>query len=120
METLIKVNGAAVCKIALALWISLVVAAWPQAGEANGGGGPTFPCRDRASMEAFLYTRYHEVPAGGGPEKSGAYVELFRALPTSPEDTYSVVVHGPTGVSCLVIAGEGWRDVEMVAPADGI
>jgi hypothetical protein len=111
-----KVNGPKVCHLALAALLAVLpVVSAPQAL-----AGP-LPCNDRKALADLLHRKYQEVPVSGGPEMSGSYVELFRSLPTSPRDTWSIILHSPSGRSCMLAAGEGWRETPVKVPAgDGI
>ena len=69
-------------------------------------------CDSRARVLAHLAERYGEKPVALGVTNGGALLELLRR----PDGTsWTIVVTTPPtsdrpGLTCLVAAGEGWRD----------
>ncbi|MDJ0608810.1 MAG: hypothetical protein QNJ67_07515 [Kiloniellales bacterium] len=56
----------------------------------------------------MLARNHGETPAQIGVSNNGALVEVL----TRPDGaTWSILVTTPGGLSCLVAAGEGWRQV---------
>ena len=76
------------------------------------------PCAPREVLLRRLAEGYGEAPRALGLTGNGALLELlvspggrsFSILMTRPPS-----VEAPGRVSCLVAAGEGWRDMEQVA-----
>lgn len=72
-----------------------------------GSGAPSQArCQPRPALLALLAERYGEAPIAGGIARNGALVEV---LATPDGRTWSVMVTGPRGRSCLVVAGDDWR-----------
>ena len=69
-------------------------------------------CDQRDSVLELLAQKYKEAPVAIGVTHKGGLVEV---LSTSNGTTWSIIVTTPTGMSCLVAAGEGWRVKEQVA-----
>lgn len=63
-------------------------------------------CVPRSDVLAHLAKKYHEAPVAIGVTSAGALVEV---LTTGDGATWTIIVTGPNGLSCLVAAGEGWR-----------
>ena len=69
-------------------------------------------CDQRDSVLELLAQKYKEAPVAIGVTHNGGLVEV---LSTGKGTTWSIIVTTPTGMSCLVAAGEGWRVKEQVA-----
>ena len=69
-------------------------------------------CDQRDSVLELLAQKYKEAPVAIGVTHNGGLVEV---LSTGNGTTWSIIVTTPTGMSCLVAAGEGWRVKEQVA-----
>lgn len=69
-------------------------------------------CDQRDSVLKLLAQKYKEAPVAIGVTHNGGLVEV---LSTGSGTTWSIIVTTPTGMSCLVAAGEGWRVKEQVA-----
>lgn len=67
-------------------------------------------CDKRDKILELLATKYTEAPVALGVTNNGGLVEV-----TSAPDgtTWSIIVTGPNGKTCLVVAGEGWRRLSM-------
>jgi len=65
-------------------------------------------CADRGSVLAQLAQKYHEAPVNMGLTNAGAVLEIL----TSDGGTWTVVVTTPSGVSCMIAAGQHWEPVE--------
>jgi hypothetical protein len=70
------------------------------------------PCSAREDVLSQLAAKFHEAPTNGGITNAGGILEVTRS-----EDgaTWTVIVHMPNGSTCLIAAGEGWRDYKDVA-----
>ncbi len=64
-------------------------------------------CMARADLLGRLIERYGEFPVAFGLTNAGGLVEL---ITTSDGGTWTIIVSNPNGTSCLVAAGEGWRN----------
>ncbi len=63
-------------------------------------------CLSRTEMVARLAESYGELPRAAGVTANGSLLELL----ASPDGaTWSILITGPRGRSCLVSAGEAWR-----------
>lgn len=80
--------------------------AWGGASEAGHRGGPD--CDTRADVLALLAQKYKEAPIAFGVTNNGGLVEV---LTDEHGTTWTIIVTSPEGVTCLVAAGEGWRDI---------
>jgi hypothetical protein len=77
-------------------------------------------CDQRDSVLELLAQKYKEAPVAIGVTHNGAIGVthnggLVEVLSTGNGTTWSIIVTTPTGMSCLVAAGEGWRVKEQVA-----
>lgn len=68
-------------------------------------------CTSHSEMLAALADRYHETSAAIGIENRGALLEL---LISKDGATWSVIMTGPQGKSCLVAAGQSWQEAKPV------
>jgi len=71
-------------------------------------------CTSHDHMIVDLATRYKETTVAVGLENRGALLEL---LTSADGATWSLIVTGPEGNSCIVAAGENWQTRER-APDD--
>ncbi len=69
-------------------------------------------CNDRAHVLDLLAKKYKEAPIAAGVTNSGGLVEV---LSDGKGGTWTIIVTTPQGMSCLVAAGEGWRNMELIA-----
>ena len=69
-------------------------------------------CNERDNVLALLAKKYQETPIAGGVTNTGGLVEV---LTDHKGDTWTIIVTTPQGMSCLVAAGEGWRNMEQIA-----
>ncbi len=73
-------------------------------------------CGERAELLGQLETKYSEAPAAAGLSSDGGIVEVL----TSPAgDTWTIILTLPSGLSCLVVSGEGWATVPRIAAGHG-
>ena len=70
------------------------------------------PCGPRAEIVAQLKKGYDEIRRAAALTKEGSLLEIF----VSPTGSFSVLISGPTGKSCLVTAGEGWTQDAVPIP----
>ncbi len=63
-------------------------------------------CGDRTEIVSRLESGYEEKASAIGLSGSGGVVELY----TSDKGSWTLLITQPTGVSCLIAAGESWED----------
>jgi hypothetical protein len=84
---------------ALGVALCLPTAAW----------GQTI-CNTRDSVVSQLSNKYKETTVAVGVTNTGGLVEVL----SSPDgNTWTIIVTKPKGMSCLVLSGEGWRQMEL-------
>ncbi len=75
-------------------------------------------CKPRTDVVGHLAKKYGEAPVAIGVTNNGGLVEV---LTTGDGNTWTIIVSMPSGTSCMVAAGEGWRSMERddakLAPA---
>lgn len=83
-------------KLTLAVALLLVSTTAQSAGTA---------CGDRTTLLKQLEGSYKEAPISMGLAANGSVVEVTR----SDTGTWSILLTNPTGVTCLMAAGEHWE-----------
>lgn len=68
-------------------------------------------CDAREKVLALLARKYKETPIAAGVTSTGGLVEV---LSDGKGGTWTIIVTTPEGLTCLVAAGEGWRQLEAV------
>ena len=68
-------------------------------------------CTDRSSALKHLSNAYQEQPVAMGLASSGGVIEV---LTNEKGSSWSIIVTLPTGMTCLVAAGEGWEALQPV------
>ena len=66
-------------------------------------------CNTRDQVLDLLASKYKDAPVAAGVTNTGGLVEV---LSTGKGDTWTIIITTPKGMSCLVAAGEAWRDFE--------
>ena len=66
-------------------------------------------CDKRDSILEMLSNRYSEKTQAIGVTNKGGLIEV---LTNKDGGTWTIIVTTPHGISCLVAAGEGWRQLE--------
>ena len=69
-------------------------------------------CNTRDETIKQLSDKYREAPVALGVTNTGHLIEVLAA---KDGKTWSIIVTSPQGMSCLVIAGEGWRMVKSLS-----
>ncbi len=69
-------------------------------------------CNERENVLELLAKKYQETPIAAGVTNTGGLVEV---LTDTKGGTWTIIVTTPQGMSCLVAAGEGWRNMEQIA-----
>lgn len=96
----------------LALWFGLAALAWmTQPARAQ-----MQQCGERVAIVARLAKHYGETRQGVGLGQGNRLVELFASETTG---TWTILVTLPSGMSCLVAAGEAWTGGAAAAEIAG-
>ncbi len=66
-------------------------------------------CDNRAKILSALDQEYKEAPVGIGLTQSGRVIELL----VSRKGSWTLLATGPTGLSCLIAAGENWEAMAL-------
>jgi len=69
-------------------------------------------CNERDNVLSLLAKKYKETPVAAGVTNTGGLVEV---LTDTKSGTWTIIVTTPQGMSCLVAAGEGWRNMEQIS-----
>ncbi len=69
-------------------------------------------CNERDNVLALLAKKYKETPIAAGVTNTGGLVEVLTDIKSG---TWTIIVTTPQGMSCLVAAGEVWRNMEQIA-----
>lgn len=64
------------------------------------------PCHDRAEIARQLGRGYDEAPVSVGVQTNGNLLEVFSSAETG---TWTIVSTEPSGLACVVAAGDGWQ-----------
>lgn len=89
-------------------------AAWPAMALAlaglGAGPGPAHAavCMQHKSLASYLTDRFAEVPRALGLVAGRSVMEVY----VSAAGTWTIVMTTVEGVSCIVAAGDAWRDVK--------
>lgn len=94
-----------------AVILAFVVAAAPARAESP----PQPICMPREALVADLTGRWGETVAARGLSTASELLEIW----TSPAGTWTAVVFGPSGTSCIVAEGQGWEAVAQPAQGRG-
>jgi hypothetical protein len=75
------------------------------------------PCSKRSDVIAELGKKYKEAPVAIGLASNG---NLLEVLTSTDGSTWTIIQTAPTGIACMVAAGEGWQPKEpaQLASAD--
>ncbi len=69
-------------------------------------------CNERDNVLKLLAKKYKETPIAAGVTNTGGLVEV---LTDHNSGTWTIIVTTPQGMSCLVAAGEGWRNMVQIS-----
>ncbi len=69
-----------------------------------------YVCGDREELVSRLETAYFEEQVAMGLDGNGRVVELYVSKETG---TFSIIQTTPTGISCLMTAGDNWLDIQL-------
>ena len=70
-------------------------------------------CAPRAVLLEQLAALYGEAPVAAGLTASALLMEV---LASADGASWTIIATSPDGLSCLIAAGEGWRDVAPAPP----
>lgn len=73
-------------------------------------------CAAHADVVRKLADRFGETRTSIGLHKDDKVVEVFSSAATG---TWTIVVTGTDGMSCLLAAGRGWEQLPRSLPAEG-
>jgi hypothetical protein len=76
--------------------------------------GAAMPCHERAEIARQLGQGYDEAPVSLGVQSNGNLLEIFSSPRTG---TWTIVATAPTGLACVVAAGDGWQALGGGEPA---
>lgn len=68
-------------------------------------------CDNRSDVLSALDGNFSEKPVSLGLSLDGRVVEVLK----SPGGTWTIIMTAPNGVSCLLIAGKYWQNVDVKA-----
>ncbi len=71
-------------------------------------------CGDRSEIVSRLESAYQEKASAIGMSGNGGVVELY----TSEKGSWTLLLTQPTGVSCLIAAGDNWESMPNPKPAN--
>jgi hypothetical protein len=92
--------------------IKSAIAALALVGLAAAGATPASAeagCDSRSKILSALDQEYKESPVGIGLTQSGRVIELL----VSRKGSWTLLATGPTGMSCLIAAGENWEAMAL-------
>jgi hypothetical protein len=90
---------------ALVAVILAISPAWAQSPQGQA------QCNDRDRVVKLLADKYEEAPIAVGVTNTGGLVEV---LTTGSGATWTIIITSPKGWSCLIAAGEGWREMPKI------
>jgi hypothetical protein len=109
------------CRGGLLFWRCAPLHPTPEESRHAPAAAQSICLADHDALIGQLAQRYGEAPVGAGlapapqPGAGSALVELYANAATG---TWSLVVTLPGRASCLAMAGEGWRGVDLPSPVD--
>ncbi len=86
-------------RVMLVLTAFVAVFSWPFVATAQTA------CDDRKVIVDELAKTFSEIPVSIGLATNGSVVEVF----ASPKGTFTIVLTMPSGLSCVMAAGESWE-----------
>jgi hypothetical protein len=94
--------------------------AFPPAVQAQAAGpqtGPSqFMCGEHTEVVSKLEKGYSETPANIGMASNGTVIEVF----ASSEGTFTIIMTQPSGLSCLMAAGDNWERIKPPLEGSGV
>jgi hypothetical protein len=96
-------------------WIAFVAAAAGGLATTTAASAQQMVCGERQHLIRHLGDAYSEAPSNLGLAATGSVVEIL----TSERGTWTILVTEPTGVTCVLAAGENWENLPRVAMGPG-
>ncbi len=90
--------------------LAIVFAAQAMPVQAQMAPGGRMVCDERARLVGELAMYYSEFPMARGLTLDGQVLELL----VSEEGSWTIIVTRPSGISCLVTAGQAWKDLAPI------
>ena len=87
--------------VILVLTAFVAVFSWPFVATAQTA------CDDRKAIVDKLAKTFSEAPVSMGLATNGSVIEVF----ASPTGTFTIILTMPSGLSCVMAAGENWEDL---------
>ena len=72
-------------------------------------------CAERSRVLTDFGAKYKEGPVAMGLASNGTVLEVL----TSVKGSWTIIVTGPTGKTCIVASGEAWQTMDRVLIAKG-
>lgn len=72
-------------------------------------------CGQHTDVISKLKNSYEEQPVGMGLSTDGGLIEIY----SSENGTWTILITRPSGVACLVAAGDSWEELKDSVPALG-
>ena len=72
-------------------------------------------CGERAKIAAYLSSNYSETLESMGLSESGSVIEVYR----SPKGSFTILSTNPSGLTCLIVAGEAWEKLPIIPVTNG-
>jgi hypothetical protein len=69
-------------------------------------------CTARDQVLGHLGSNYSETPVAMGLANNGGVIEV---LSSGSGTTWTIIITMPSGVSCLLAAGESWESLPLIA-----
>ena len=90
------------------IMLAMLAFAAPLAAETANGN--RMPCHDAGEIARQLSARYEEAPIAFGLQSNGNLLQIYASSETS---TWTVVSTSPSGMSCIVAAGQRWQSLPL-------
>jgi hypothetical protein len=81
---------------------------------ASAASAVEIQCAKRDQLAGLLAKKYSEQPVGSGTISDDRYMQLY----VSASGSWTVVVTGTTGESCIVAAGRNWESLPQLVKAE--
>ena len=70
-------------------------------------------CGQHTDVISKLKNSYEEHAVGMGLSTDGGLIEIY----SSENGTWTILITRPSGLACLVAAGDGWEELKSSVPA---
>lgn len=95
----------------LSLALAYMVATGMGMSKARAVEPGTPSCNEKDIVHEYLAEKFQEVPSSAGITSTGRLVEVL----SNKSGSWTIIITSTHGLSCLIAAGEGWREVEQVS-----